>query len=664
MVFITKLLLAAGFASAATPGYVKFDAVKKRADSDSYYSDKAYYSVDAVSNGTNGTNLTVSLTNYVEYYMVDLLVGSDEQNVTVQLDTGSSDLWFNSYDSLYCIIAEFGGSEDSIATDYGQITTQSLYTDFLEDMSRLEDIIATEEIEEDEFYTLSDEYITADDYYGSATGFTDDYYASEDYYGTEYYYATEDYSDYSEYTATATDTYYDDEGDYDDDYATYATATFNFEPTATAFLDEEEGDIYFESNCSEFGTFDQDTSDSFIGNDTLFEAFYDDDSYAIGEYGKDTVILGEFEIDNCTFGVAYDSSIAYGILGIGFPNDEDVEFGTYYANLPYLLRDQGYINRTAYSIFLGAEEANSSAITFGAVDTSKFDGNLTIVPIVESPGINYGQEYTNTSTIGITLSSITAIKNTTKGSKTTSKSTVLAKGQGSALLDIGTTLTYAPYYVINAIIGAFPDTFYYSKAYGYYIAERTAVANKSLEFNFQGANVTAPLSSFMLDLVYSNQSVSNFGLLGILDSGSNDYLLGDTFLRNAYFVVDMENYEVAIGQAVIDADEDDEEIEVIPEEGDIPSATSAKDYTKSYGHKDQTGLSLVTTVNPTSFTTTSIIATLQEGNVMATTTNSTTSGNAKTTVKKTSITSTSKSSSATGKSKSSNSKSKSSTTKK
>jgi hypothetical protein len=54
-------------------------------------------------------------------------------------------------------------------------------------------------------------------------------------------------------------------------------------------------------------------------------------------------------------GLATDSSIAVGIMGIGYNSSEanvDTGNGTVYANLPQAMQNSGLINANAYSLWL------------------------------------------------------------------------------------------------------------------------------------------------------------------------------------------------------------------------------------------------------------------------------------------------------------------------
>lgn len=60
-------------------------------------------------------------------------------------------------------------------------------------------------------------------------------------------------------------------------------------------------------------------------------------------------------MSNFQMGLASDSSIGVGIMGIGY-NDSEANVatgnGTVYANLPFALVDQGLIPSEAYSLWL------------------------------------------------------------------------------------------------------------------------------------------------------------------------------------------------------------------------------------------------------------------------------------------------------------------------
>jgi len=62
---------------------------------------------------------------------------------------------------------------------------------------------------------------------------------------------------------------------------------------------------------------------------------------------------------------------------------------------------------------------------------------------------------------------------------------------------------------------------------------------------------------------------------GILDAGSDNNVLGDTFLRSAYIVFDLENEEISIGKALFNVS-DSKVLEIGKGKNAVPDATGAR----------------------------------------------------------------------------------------
>lgn len=108
--------------------------------------------------------------------------------------------------------------------------------------------------------------------------------------------------------------------------------------------------------CS-LGAFDPDNSSSFRDGviDTPFQISYEDNSGVQGEYINETLTVGKVTIKQMTLGLALRATRPAGIMGIGYNTDEsitaqDPDFT--YPNIVNQLKDQGYINTVAYSLWL------------------------------------------------------------------------------------------------------------------------------------------------------------------------------------------------------------------------------------------------------------------------------------------------------------------------
>jgi len=146
------------------------------------------------------------------------------------------------------------------------------------------------------------------------------------------------------------------------------------------------------------------------------------------------------------------------------------------------------------------------------------------------------------------------------------------------ILDSGTTLTYLPDNIANDIaggVGAFPD----SEA-GMVVPCSVGTSASTISFGFgsaSGPKIRVELSQFVLPFppqpngrpvaFRDGTPACQWGILG---SGEDPNLFGDTFLRSAYVVYDIDNDVVAIAQTTFNSTNSD--VQEIRDQ--IPGATS------------------------------------------------------------------------------------------
>lgn len=323
-------------------------------------------------------------------------------------------------------------------------------------------------------------------------------------------------------------------------------------------------------DCSEYGVFNSSRSSTFRSNNTGFQISYGDQTFASGTWGTDTLNLGDANVTGFSFAVANRSNSTVGVFGIGLPGLESTYTGAtassdnsyQYQNFPMKLKAQGTINHVAYSLFLNEPDAHSGSILFGAVDHSRYSGQLYTIPLLnpyQSRGVQNPIEFDVTvQGVGISQSGSTKTITTTKF---------------PALLDSGTTLTYMPYQLtelIAARIGA-----RYSSSLGFYVMPCPSQNdNTQLLYDFGGFQISANLSNYIL----GSSGSSDVCYLGIIPLSDSSAIFGDNFLINAYVVYDLENYEVSMAQARFNATE--RQIEVIS--GSVPGAVKAPSYSATW----------------------------------------------------------------------------------
>jgi yapsin 1 len=303
-------------------------------------------------------------------------------------------------------------------------------------------------------------------------------------------------------------------------------------------------------DCSQYGTFDENNSQTFKTNNTAFSITYADGTFAQGVWGRDNVIISNTNVTSLSLAVCDNTDNAMGILGIGLQGLETTFSGSTsstslsassqykYENLPVKLKTLGIIQYISYSVYLNNADADSANVLFGAVDHSSYTGDLVALPIIntlKSKGYNEPIE------LDVTLNSVTLVN------QKKSQQATLGSGAAPALLDTGTTLTYVPPNILANILSLINAQ--YSSSIGYNVVTCNAVSDYSLTFNFQGFNINILLSEFLIPLTTTSGASSQYCMVGLQSSESNSFTLGDNFLRNVYMVADYEQMEIALAVA-------------------------------------------------------------------------------------------------------------------
>ncbi|KAL4794113.1 aspartic peptidase domain-containing protein [Aspergillus venezuelensis] len=306
------------------------------------------------------------------------------------------------------------------------------------------------------------------------------------------------------------------------------------------------------ARCDSLGTYDATASDSAEALDDQFSIVYGDTSSADGYYAIDTLTIEGAEIPEAQFGVAIQSSIDKGILGIGYSTN--VRSRYIYPNLPELLVRNNITASNAYSLWLNHLGSDEGSVLFGGVNTAHYTGELQTLPIVP-----YDAD-TNTYThLWLTLTEVGVESEDDDIDKSFDADPFVV------LLDSGSTLTYLPSHVVQQIYNDLDVHFFEPEQFGYvpcntYLSGRTDYV---ISFTFSGATINVPLSELVLQdaMAYAGDTFDIDGeqscLFGILPAADFFPILGDTFLRSAYVVFDLDNNEISLAQANRDPGDDD-----------------------------------------------------------------------------------------------------------
>jgi hypothetical protein len=224
-------------------------------------------------------------------------------------------------------------------------------------------------------------------------------------------------------------------------------------------------------NC-QGGTFNPSRSSTYNPLDTIFNITYVDGTGSTGNYFRDTIRVGGSTITNQQLGLAVDTTIGTGIIGVGFAADEAVcnvagpcpSYPTIVDNMV----SQGLINSHAYSLWLDDYQASTGSILFGGIDNTRYIPPLITLPIERD-------EYSGTySSFSVAFTGLTV---TRPGQSTTLTPSGYTQ---QAILDSGTSLTLMPDDLFADLARQVGAT--YNQQVGIYVAD-CSVANVNASFH-------------------------------------------------------------------------------------------------------------------------------------------------------------------------------------
>lgn len=307
-----------------------------------------------------------------------------------------------------------------------------------------------------------------------------------------------------------------------------------------------------DSPCQVSGAFDYTRSSSFnaLRDAPEFDISYQDNSQISGVYFEDTVSVGNQSIKKLQMGLALKADRNVGIMGIGFKSGESVESADQYPNIVNTLKDQGVISTLAYSLWLNNDDGlTTGSVLFGGVDTEKYNGDLTVLPI---------QPDSRSNTITSMTVVLDGVSVTNKAGQSQYSHNNLAL---PVILDSGTTNTYLPNDLADAIakgVGASSHP-----TLGLLVPCSLQNSGAVISFTFGGPGgpeIKVGIAEFVTDLVFEGppptfpdkEPACGWGIFQA-GSANSPILFGDTFMRSAYVVYNLENKQIGIAQTNFNA---------------------------------------------------------------------------------------------------------------
>ncbi|KAL8723608.1 MAG: hypothetical protein Q9225_000150 [Loekoesia sp. 1 TL-2023] len=295
---------------------------------------------------------------------------------------------------------------------------------------------------------------------------------------------------------------------------------------------------------------DDNLSQSSTGRDLhhSFSAGYGDGSIQNGTFITDTMEIAGAKLDDFRLGLskqAINYVHASGILGLSYDLAEaDAHYGHTrpYPNLIDRFQAEGYIETRAYSIWLDSVNSSNGSILFGAVDHTRYKGSLKTVPIVQSP------DTTELMRTAIQMTSLTL-------NKRSGNSSILPRDTVAwAALDTGATFSFLPRSMVDPIYAVAGVLFDESTQGWPLISCNLSTADANFTFGFGGVDgpqISVPIGELVSP--WTNNITFQDGTpacaFGIIVGDFPYVLLGDTFLRSAYAIFDLENNQIALAQS-------------------------------------------------------------------------------------------------------------------
>ncbi|MCJ1433695.1 hypothetical protein MMC27_003059 [Xylographa pallens] len=311
-----------------------------------------------------------------------------------------------------------------------------------------------------------------------------------------------------------------------------------------------------------------------------------------GDYVTDTIHFGGTTLKDVQMVISYNTTTADSIWGLSYSaGEQGISSGeNQYPSISELMVSSGVIQSNAYSLWLNSQGSTTGSLIFGGVNKGKYSGSLSTIPIENNPDYTIPSGFIVTVTgIGLTLSA---------DSKTNTKANtsipLVTKRADPFLIDSGTYNIELPLEHLQPILTALGAE--YEAASDYAMVPCSMTTNTStIDFVFTSFSISVPLTELIFPqdfLAYDNyiptlrDGKTPACLLGIQPSGE-DMILGDTFMRSAYMVFDLDNNEVSLAQAIVGSQvaQVDDIVEITSGKNSVPGATRVVNPVRAFGNE-------------------------------------------------------------------------------
>ncbi|KAF9335111.1 hypothetical protein BG006_000850 [Podila minutissima] len=282
--------------------------------------------------------------------------------------------------------------------------------------------------------------------------------------------------------------------------------------------------------CMTLARFNSSASSSYRTEGKAFDIRYGDGSHVSGSTGMDRVLISGQVVANQSIGMASvdDTTIAKkgvdGVVGLGFGRAAIVKG---YSTMVETMLTKKVLAQPIVSIWLGRQrvggstEGSGGAVIFGGVDTTKYVGNFTWVPVVDR----------------------NAWKIPFQGVSIAGKNLGLS---GNALIDSGTSLIVVPAKAASTFHGHIPGAIDVPQI-GWILPCNTSVGD--LNFTISGQQFRVPAEELIVLFRIPGYAEYCKSAIDVSKSATDtDWILGASFMKNVYSVFDYRSLSIGLAQ--------------------------------------------------------------------------------------------------------------------
>jgi len=280
-----------------------------------------------------------------------------------------------------------------------------------------------------------------------------------------------------------------------------------------------------DDSCGRHAKYDSAKSSTFVKNGTAFDIEYGSGPVS-GFESQDTLNMGGLIVKNQIFaevtnaaglGAAYKLGKFDGILGLAFPVLSVNHVPTAFQNVV----SQGLVEEAMFSFYLGNSATDFGELLLGGMDTKKFTGDLTWVPLKAAT-------YWEITLAGLNIGSTNYI----------------ASGGVNAIVDSGTSILTGPSESVKAIAAKLGAK---EIIEGEYMLKCNYESLPNMDFVIDGKIYTLTPQDYLIP----DGDLCLLGLMALDIPAPTGplWILGDVFMRKYYTVWDVKNEKIGFALA-------------------------------------------------------------------------------------------------------------------